>query len=147
MRNKGRLFFYGVCFTVLALALNSCSKPKEGKVIVKEQDFSIRQISPNAYTIDAKGRIKNIGDVDVKKVVVTGRCRSCSDGLAPGRWVVSPDRERTDSEKDMINYLVVGGEAEFKFTDVAINYPTDHEAPKELPEQLEVVIDSFEVAD
>jgi hypothetical protein len=145
-RSKLRaIIVLGLIFSFLFIS--DCSKPKEAKVIVKEHEFAIRQIRPHAYTIDAKGKVKNIGGVDVKRVVLTGYCRSCSDGLAPGRWTVSPDRERVDNEKDMINYLVAGGEADFNFSDVAVMYPTDNEVPKELPEQLEIVIDSFEVVD
>ena len=41
---------------------------------ISEQEFVLRQDTENTFTIDAKGKIKNIGDVDVKRVLVTGNC-------------------------------------------------------------------------
>jgi hypothetical protein len=139
-----RFFFYLCMILVLGTVLISCSKPKEGKVVVSEHEFTVRKLSPYAYTIDAKGKVKNVGEVDVKKVIVTGQCKSCSNGLAPGRWTIADDRERTAEEKCIINYLVSGGEAEFSFTDVAVMYNTIPEEPKVMPEQLEVDIISFD---
>ncbi len=128
-----------------ASALYSCSKPKEAKVVVSEHEFAIRKLNDYAYTIDARGKVKNIGEVDVKKVVVTAYCRDCSNGFAQGKWLVT-ERERAPEEMEMINYLVAGGEAEFSFTDVAVIYNVP-ETPKEMPKQMEVVIQSFEVVD
>ncbi len=130
---------------IASSALLSCSKPKEAKVIVSENEFSIRKLNDYAYTIDARGKVKNVGEVDVKRVVVTAYCRDCSKGLEQGNWLVA-ERERASEEKDMINYLVVGGEAEFSFTDVAIMYNTP-KPPKEMPKEMEVVVESFEAVD
>ncbi len=129
--------------TIAASAFYSCAKPKEAEVIVSEHEFVIRKLSNHAYTIDARGKVKNVGEVDVKKVVVTAYCRDCSNGFAQGKWLVS-ERERAPEEREMINYLVAGGEAEFSFTDVAVIYNVP-ETPKEMPKEMEVVIESFEV--
>lgn len=131
------------CLMLLVVAFLSCSKPKEAKVIISSHEFSLRKLSKNAYTIDAKGKAKNVGEADVKKVVVTGYCRSCTTGLAPGRWSVS-ERERAPEEKCVINFIPAGGEADFTFTDVAVIYTIDGIEPKEMPEKLEAVIESFE---
>jgi hypothetical protein len=144
MRYYIRYFSYLCMMLILGLVLTSCSRPKEGKVEVGEHEFAVRKLSPFAYTIDAKGKIKNVGGADVKKIIVTGKCRSCTNGLAPGRWTIADDRDRTAEEKCMINYLVAGGEAEFSFTDVAVMYNTIPDDPKGMPDQMEIVIVSFE---
>jgi hypothetical protein len=124
----------------------SCEKPKEAKLVVSESEFVLNKLSEFSYCIDAKGKIKNIGEVDVKKVLVTGYCNSCFNGLNPGKWTIS-ERERAPEEVDLINYICVGGEAEFSFSDVAVIYNTVPEPPKEIPEKLGISIVSFEVVD
>lgn len=128
---------------LVASLINSCSKPKEGKVMVTEQVFSIRKDNPNAYVMDAKGKVKNIGEVDLKNVVVTGLCPSCGDTLAPGRWM-GPGQDKTPDQKDTISYIPVGQEQEFSFRGVAFIYNTVAEEPKVKPEKMEVVVESFE---
>ena len=66
------IVFFCILF-VLCSVLFSCSKPepKEAKLIVTQQEFTVRKLSEYAYTIDAKGKIKNVGEVEVKKVIVT----------------------------------------------------------------------------
>jgi hypothetical protein len=142
-----KIFKYPVAFAGCLLfamtVMLDCSKQKEAKVVISDHEFSMRQLSKSAYTIDAKGKVKNMGEVDVKKVVVTGYCKSCFTGLSPGRWSAS-ERERAPNEKCMINFIPAGGEADFYFTDVAVIYTTDSEAPKEMPEKMDVVVESFE---
>jgi hypothetical protein len=146
MKNTNRLIIKMTILFIAALMLFSCSKPKEGKVVVTEQEFIIRQDSPNAYVMDAKGKVKNIGEVDVKNVVVTGLCPSCGEALAPGRWM-GPGQDKTSDQKDIINFIPVGQEEEFAFRGVAFIYNLVAEEPKEKPEKMEVVIESFEVVD
>ena len=143
MKKAGHFIWILIGLLLIVPLLFSCSKPKEGKVEVTSQEFFIRQDNPHAYVMDAKGKIKNVGEVDVKNVVVTGYCRSCVQTLAPGRWFVS-GTEKTPDQKDTINYLSVGQEAEFSFRGVAFIYNTTAEEPKERPQQLEVEIESFE---
>ena len=143
------IVFFCILFVSGSL-LFSCSKPepKEAKLIVSEQNFTVRKLSEYAYTIDAMGKVKNVGEVDVKKVVVTGGCKSCATGLAPGKWTIveASERERAPEEQDMINYLVPGGEEEFSFTDVAVIYNTVPEEP-EMPEDLKAFVVSFETVE
>lgn len=129
---------------VMCAMLVSCEKKKvEGKLEVSEQEFSIRQDSEFAYVVDVWGKIKNVGTVDVKKVVVTGNCRSCGNALVAGAWMISPDIEKTSEQKAIINYIAPGLEENFSFRGVAFMYNRVPEKP-ELPEGLEVVITSFE---
>jgi len=124
----------------------SCSEKKQGKVIVTESEFVVRQDSDKAYVIDARGKVKNVGDVDLKNVVVTGYCRSCGELINPGNWFVS-DVEKTADQIDRISYIPAGGEEEFSFKDVAFIYNMVPEQPETIPEKMEVVVESFEVVD
>jgi hypothetical protein len=62
-----------IAFFLISICLvMACSKHKEGKVVISEQEFSIRKDAENSWVIDAKGKVKNTGEVDVKNVTVTG---------------------------------------------------------------------------
>ena len=133
---------------LVCISLVACEKEKkQGKLLVSQQEFVIRQDTENTFTIDAKGKIKNVGDVDVKNVLVTGFCRSCSGAWGVGQWQASPDIDRMPQQTDTINYIPAGGEESFSFTEVAdYLYAADRKKP-ELPEKLEVVIESFETVE
>lgn len=132
-----------VCFVIIISCIISCEKKKEGKVAVTESEFTIRADTNRSFVIDARGKVKNIGEVDVKKVVVTGYCRSCGEATFSEKWFVS-DVEKTMEQKDIISYLSVGDEEEFSFREVAFCYgPVGFKAPDK-PDLLEVEIVSFE---
>ncbi len=130
---------------IIGLFLFSCGQKKEGKVVVSEKEFVLRQDTDHSYVIDAKGKIKNVGNVDLKKIVVTGYCRSCGEILVNGKWFIS-DYEKTPDQKDIISYLAVGGEEDFSFRGVAFLMDQSGNAP-ELPDNMEINIVSFEVAE
>ena len=92
------------------------------------------------------GKVRNVGDVDVKNVLVTGYCRSCIEMIKPGHWFIS-GAEKTEAQKDLISYITVGAEEEFSFEEVAFIYNMVDEAPETMPEELEVVVKSFDVVD
>jgi hypothetical protein len=138
-----RFFCLTFFLSLLILSPISCEK-KQGKVEVSESKFILKQTSQNTYTIDAVGKIKNTGDVDVKNVVVTGKCVSCSGRWGVGEWQFSPDIDRMPNQKATINYIPADGEASFSFEDVAAYLLTGDKKPPALPEKLEVVIMSFE---
>lgn len=136
-----------MCFLMVAcICLLSCSEKKEGKIIITESEFVVRQDNEKAFVIDAKGKVKNVGDVDVKQLVITGYCRSCGELINPGNWFVS-DIEKTPEQKDMISYLAVGAEEEFSFRGVAFIYNMVAEMPETIPENLEIVVESFVVVE
>jgi hypothetical protein len=144
MRFFGRHVIF-VCLLITVFCLISCEKKKEGKVIVTEQEFALRKDGTLSYSLDARGKVKNIGEVDVKKVVVTGYCRSCGEVILSGSWFVS-DLEKTPDQKDIISYLTVGGEEAFSFQGIAFYYGQADDRPQSIPEDLEIVIQSFEIA-
>jgi hypothetical protein len=130
---------------MVVLCLVSCEKKeKQGKLIISGQEFVLRQDTENTFTIDATGKIKNVGDVDVKRVVVTGNCLSCTGLWGVGQWQTSPDIDKMPQQKDTISYIPAGGEEPFSFTEVADYLLVSGEKKPEMPEKLEVVIESFE---
>lgn len=130
------------CF-MLAVLLFACGKPKEGKVVISNQEFSIRQDSKykRNWLVDAKGKVKNVGDADVKNVVVTGYCLSCGEELISGKWFIS-NVDKMPNQKDTIAYLPVGAEEEFSFTEVALMMSEN--PPDKMPDKMECKILSFE---
>lgn len=131
--------------SMLVLPLLNCGKPEEGKVIISEQEFSIRQDSnyKHNWFIDSKGKVKNVGDVDVKNVVVTGYCLSCQEMLISGKWFIS-DVDKMPNQMDTIAYLPVGAEEEFSFEEVALMMEQSGEAPDKMPDKMKCKILSFE---
>jgi hypothetical protein len=137
-------------FSLLIVCLCSLAckeKIKEtGKLIITEQEFTLRQTHENSYVLDARGKIKNVGKVDVKKIVVTGYCRSCIETFTSQQWFIS-DLEKTANQKDTISYLTPGAEEEFSFEEVAFYFTHEKNPPEDRPEKIEIVIDSFEVVE
>lgn len=130
------VFMAGVCFV-------SCAEKKEGKLVVSDQSFSIRKDGKIDWVVDARGKIRNVGEVNVKNVVVTAYCRSCGEVVKSGNWFIS-NLPKTPVQQDVINYLAAGQEAQFGFKEIAFYFDQGHLEPKSLPEKLEVVIESFE---
>jgi hypothetical protein len=148
MSSKRKLLTILLCMMLMVLFLGACEKErKQGKLLITEQKFAIRQDTENTFTIDAKGKIKNVGEVDVKNVLVTAYCRSCTGLFGVGQWQASPDIDRMPQQTDTINYIAVGDEASFNFTEVADFLLTSNRNTPELPEKLEVVIESFETVE
>ena len=131
----------------LSVCLVSCEKKKtEGKVEVSAQEFVLRQDKENSYIIDAKGKIKNTGTADVKNVVVTGQCGSCSEIWTIGIWTIS-GTEKWPYQKDTISYLPAGSEAEFSFKSVADFASRAGDPAPSMPDKLAVIIESFETVE
>jgi len=136
------------CFLIAGFFMLSCGKPKEGKVnVVKEAtEFEVLQDNETSWTLEVKGKVKNVGDVDVKNVVVTAYCRSCQEAILRGKWFVS-DISKTDAQKDTISYLTAGAEEEFNVKEVAFFFSPPNQRPDVMPEKIDMVIESFEVAE
>jgi len=148
--------------------MTSCEKKKEGKLEVTEQSFQLRQFSENGWAIDATGKIKNVGEVDVKKVAVTGKCRTCVEVWVPQKWFVATesedisisdkkevietigagDEEYDFDQIDVISYVSAGNEEVFQIKDIAYFYTQSvDQKPDPMPSELDIIIKSFEVAD
>lgn len=148
MRFLRRLVTIIFFLTVVICCIQSCKeKIIEGKVVVTEKEFVIRRDSEYAYVIDGKGKVRNVGDVDVKRVVVTGNCLSCGTTLTAGAWMNSPDVDKTSEQMDIISYLKPGAEEGFSFRGIAYMYNKTPKMPESIPEKMEVVIESFETVD
>ncbi|MCF8109985.1 MAG: hypothetical protein K9J85_00705 [Desulfobacteraceae bacterium] len=142
-------FILGIFVLLLAaLCLWGCAaEPEEAKLEVADTEFSIRLEHEYHYVIDAKGVIRNVGEVDVKNVEITGYCTSCREEILDGEWFVS-SYEKMPHQKDIISNLPAGGQAEFEFEEVAFcAVNRKKQAPTELPEGLEISIESYEIAE
>jgi hypothetical protein len=145
MASFGRQAVILIFCSMLAVSLFSCGKPKDGKVIIADQEFSIRQDSKYKanWFVDAKGKVKNVGDVDVKNVVVTGFCESCQESVISGQWFIS-NIDKMPNQKDVIAYLPAGAEEAFSFEEVAFMMEQSGKTPDKMPDKMECRVVSFE---
>jgi hypothetical protein len=145
MASFGRTVAILIFCSILGASLFNCGKPKEGKVIISDQEFSIRQDSKykRNWFVDAKGKVKNVGDADVKNIVVTGYCESCQEAVISGKWFIS-NIDKMPNQKAVIAYLPVGAEEEFSFEEVALMMEQNETIPDKMPDKLVCKILSFE---
>ncbi|MCF8036819.1 MAG: hypothetical protein K9K62_08100 [Desulfobacteraceae bacterium] len=131
-----------------ALFLWGCTgEQQQAELAIVDSEFFIEQDGETSYVVNAEGTIRNTGQVDVKNLEVTGYCRSCGEKVIDGQWFVS-EYEKMDHQKDVIGYLAAGSEADFEFAEVALcMVQKSRQPPEELPEDLEISIASYEVAD
>ena len=146
---------------VLSICLFSCEKPKQGKVVVSEYDLYTERVTKSGFELCARGKVKNIGEVDVKNVAVTGNCLECGDVYKyDGSWVnppdmgniadqqsdthFIPDMEKSADQQPVINYIPIGKEEEFIIKNIAYAPTKLGQSPKEIPEKIEVIVVSFE---
>jgi hypothetical protein len=145
MKISGRTIVICCLLIVLSVCLFSCEKPKQAKLIVTEHEFFIKKITDNGFDLCAKGKVKNVGEVDVKRVVVTAKCLSCIETFGWDKgWSHSPGQGKTAEQQQIINYIPTGAEEAFSFSGIAIAGTTSGQQPENMPEQLEVIIVSFE---
>jgi len=146
MKSRARLVAVILCVLMANFWLLSCSEKKEGKVMVTEKAFLTEKDGNYTLSLNVEGKIKNVGDVDVKNIVVTGDCKTCDERMISGQWFVTL-AEKTPEQKATIPYLAAGTVAEFQFKDIAFYYTKSGEQPQANPEGLEVVIESFETVE
>jgi hypothetical protein len=151
MKSNIRLISITLLLSLVCVCLFACEKKKEGKVEVTAQEFVLRPDTDHSYVIDAKGKIKNTGEVDVKNVIVTSVCRSCSEIFSVGIWFItgSEGSQKNPEQKDTITYLPAGKEAEFNFQEAAymMVLPAGSPPTSSMPDKIEVTIVSFETAE
>ena len=143
MKSCARLTGLLLLVCIMVLILSACGREQQGRVVISEEEFVVRQDTDHSWVIDARGKVKNVGEVDVKNVVVTGYCNSCGEIVKNGAWFVS-DYEKMAHQKDTISYLVPGAEEEFSFEEVAFLQDQAGAEPQPKPEDMEVEIVSFE---
>ena len=148
MKLAMRRISIGLCLLVLCFSLTACKeKPKkEGKVEVTEKEYSIVKDGKFSYSLNVKGKIKNTGDADLKNIVVTGYCRSCKETMISNTWYATQVVKRPE-QKANINYLTPGATEDFNFDGLAYYYSQSSDEPRELPEKLDIVVESFEMVE
>jgi len=132
----------------LSFGLSACHKEKKiGKVVVIEKEFNVVKNGKYSFSLNVKGKVKNVGDVDLKSIVVTGYCRSCNEIMVSDTWYSTQEVKSTE-QRDIISYLAVGAKAAFSFHDIAFYFTQlGAEPPEKRPEGLEIVIESFETVE
>lgn len=144
MKKTVMLFFAWMIMT--GILISGCAKEKKtGKVEITGHELVIKQDSTNSFAVNAKGKLKNVGSTDLKNIVVTGYCRSCQEIFVTGKWFIS-DVDKTPDQKAVINYLTPGSEESFEFKGIAFYFAPSGSKPDKLPEKIDLVIESFEVA-
>lgn len=132
---------------LLSLGLYSCNKEKKiGKVVVIEKEFNLVKNGKYSFSLNVTGKIKNVGDVDLKSIIVTGYCRSCDEIMVSHKWYAT-QAVKSAEQSDIVSYLAVGAKAEFSFQDIAFYYTQLGDEPAGQPENLEIVIESFETVE
>jgi hypothetical protein len=130
---------------ILSVCLFSCEKPKQGKVIVSEYDLFIERVTKSGFELCARGKVKNVGEVDVKNVAVTGNCLECGEVYKyDGSWIISPDMKKSVEQQPVINFIPMGKEESFLIKNIAYAPVKLEQLPKEIPEKIEVIVVSFE---
>lgn len=124
------------------ICLTGCQKElKKGNVVIENYKYVVKQVSKHLFEVGAEGTVKNVGNCDVKSVVVTSFCRSCQKKMIEGQWFDS-DVPKTPDQEAIISYLSPGAEASFRFESIA-DMLTSVE-PSELPEKMDIRIVSFD---
>lgn len=142
--NKCKCLFLSCMFLVCLFACNNAEKKETiGRTIISDVEYNIRQTHENSYVLDARGKIRNVGEVDLKNVVITGYCKSCILEFTSQHWFTS-DCDKTENQKDAISYLPVGAEEEFSFEEIAFYFTHVQTPPEKMPEEIEVVVESFD---
>lgn len=139
-------FFPVFLFLFISCFLTSCDKEqKVGTLEITETKFSLEQNKEKTtISLSAMGKIRNTSPYDIKNIVITGRCKSCTEVMNAGNWFVTQEVKR-DSQKDTISYLPSGVEETFRFDDIAYFFRSKPaEIPESYPEGLEAYVESFE---
>lgn len=146
MSHTARTFFAILLCLLIPCCLTSCNKEKnQGTLKITEKEFSLEKDREKvSISLDAKGKIKNTSPYDIKNIVITGRCKSCSEVMRGGKWFVT-QQVKSKKQKDTIRYLPAGDEKSYSFKGIAYFFKSDQaQAPETYPEDLEVYVESFE---
>ena len=129
------LYFFG-------FFIGCSGEPKVGKVEITETSFFIEIDGKHSQSLNVTGKIKNVGSYDVKNIVITGECESCSEIMTSGKWFATKE-VKTDKQKDTIGYLASGAEEVFSFNDIAYFLHSNAVNAENYPDGLKVYIQSF----
>lgn len=141
--NRKQAFCFLLLLLLVPTLLTACKEPKEARLAVTDQEFFVRRVSEWGFEVAAKGRVKNIGEVDARRVMVAGYCPSCPESQSWENWFIS-NIDKTEEEQAVISYLVPGAEQEFEFNGVAMYMSRSGKAPESMPEQMEIKVVSHE---
>ncbi|MEE4265583.1 MAG: hypothetical protein V2I56_23055 [Desulfobacteraceae bacterium] len=145
MTNFAKFFSIVLCLFI-SCCLTSCDKElKVGTLEISETEFLLEQdAQKTTISLNVRGKIRNTSPYDIKNIVVSGRCKSCTEVMHAGNWFATQEVKRED-QKDTIDYLIAGGEEPFRFDGIAYYFRSKPaEIPESYPEGLEAYVESFE---
>ncbi len=135
-----------VCLFLMgaALSLSGCgSEPAEPEFVISDENFEIFQDGRYVYGVKVTGTIRNTGNVDVSDVVLTGECPSCSTSIIERQWFLMEFKR--DEQKDFIRFLGRGERQNFSFEGVAYFRTGGGDPPDEMPDDVRVIVESYEI--
>ncbi len=118
-------------------------EPEEAALDVSNLEYTIVQEGRHLHSVKVTGTLRNVGNVDVSDVVLTGDCPSCVGSVRAGSWFLT-DHQKADAQSDVIRFLGRGERSNFEFQGLAY-YSTGGgaEPPDELPAELNVYVDTY----
>jgi len=118
-------------------------EPEEPEFVISDENFEIFQDGRHVYGVKVTGTIRNVGNVDVSDVVLTGECPSCSTSIRDGQWFLMEFKR--DEQKDFIRFLGRGERQDFSFEGLAYYRTGGGDPPDEMPGDVRVVVESYEI--
>lgn len=130
----------------VVLSFSGCGgEPEEAELRVSDLEYAIVQEGRHLHSVKVTGTIRNVGNVDVSDVVLTGDCPSCVGSVRAGSWFLT-DHQKADAQSDVIRFLGQGERRNFEFQGLAY-YSTGGgaELPDALPADLNVYVDTYAI--
>jgi hypothetical protein len=130
----------------VVLVFSGCGgEAPRAELDISNIEYSIVEESKRVYSVKANGTIRNVGNVDLRDVVVTGNCSSCVPAFRQQTWYLTKVDQKTDDQKDLIRFLGKGERANFEFKGLAYFGTVGGDIPTVLPDGLEVSVLSYEI--
>lgn len=144
---KIRIRFVIACLLLMGIVLvffGCGGENQEAEFVISNTEFSIVDEGKRVYTVKATGTIRNIGNVDVRDLVISGDCPSCTQAYRQHGWYLTAV-EKTEDQKDTIRFLGKGERTNFEFKGLAFFSAPGGASPTEMPDELSVHVLSYEI--
>lgn len=145
MNIKNLTIIIGLFLTGVVLVVTGCGgEPEKVDLVISDTEFTIVKEGRRYYGVNVTGTIRNAGNVDVSDVVITGGCPSCPPTTRAREWLFS-EEFKTDAQQDVIRFLGRGERKDFEFEGLAFFRTGGGDPPTNVPLDLNVYVESYEV--
>ena len=130
----------------VVLFFSGCGgEPQEAELEVSNLEYTIVQEGRHLHSVKVTGSLRNVGNVDVSDVLLTGDCPSCVGSVRAGNWFLT-DHQKADAQSDVIRFLGRGERSNFEFQGLAY-YSTGGgaELPDAVPADLNVYVETYTI--